>query len=268
MGPGRAFLGNKRKFFMRKIAVLLICSFVGFQIHADPELRGSAYDLEKFLSGVPKTVTVTGESETKLPADRAIVMLKITTDNKLLQEALKQNQESRSKLLGYLKNKNIPMERVQASKFSSTPKYGWFSDKAKSYRVDNFVKVTVQDENEFQAVAGAADTWPEIQYLSIDFEHSNKDALKSQAVAKACDNATEKKKMYEEKFGVQLTARKFTEGQVEEKGPVVIADQKRSWGAGLASEAPSSTPVQEGVSPFGELTYTVHVSVEYSVESK
>ena len=256
---------------MRKIVVLLVCGFMASQIQAEPELRGTAFELEKFLSGVPKMVTVTGESEMKLPADRAIVMLRISTENKLLQEALKSNQVSRTKLISYLKNKSIPLDRVQASKFSSTPKYGWFSDKAKSYRVDNFVKVAVQDENEFQAVAGAVDTWPEIQYLSIDFEHSNKDALKSQAVAKACDNATEKKKMYEEKFGVQLTARKFTEGQVEEKGPVVTADTARPATRAMVSALPASSEpaeAEEGTSPFGELTYTVHVTVEYSVESK
>ena len=201
--------------------VLLACGFVSFQLHADPELRGSPYDLEKFLSGVPKLVTITGESEIKLPADRAVVMLELTTENKYLQEALKSNQVVRAKLLGYLKSKNIPIDRVQTSKFSSTPKHGWFSDKAKSYRVDNFVKVTVQDENEFQAVAGAVDNWPEIQYLSIDFEHGNKDTVKAQAIAKACDNASEKRKTYEDKFGVTLVARKFSEGPVEIKGPLV-----------------------------------------------
>lgn len=256
---------------MRKIVVLLVCGFMASQIHAEPELRGSAFELEKFLSGVPKMVTVTGESEMKLPADRAIVMLRISTENKMLQEALRSNQVSRTKLIGYLKNKSIPLDRVQASKFSSTPKYGWFSDKAKSYRVDNFVKVAVQDESEFQAVAGAVDNWPEIQYLSIDFEHSNKEALKAQALAKACDNANDKKKMYEEKFGVQLSVKKFSEGQVEEKGPVVTADTARPARRAFTSLPPSPsepTEDQEGTSPFGELTYTVHVTVEYSVESK
>jgi uncharacterized protein YggE len=227
--------------------------------------------LEKFLSGVPKMVSVTGESETKAPADRAIVMLKISTENKLLQEALKLNQETRSKLLGYLKSKNIPLDRVQASKFSSTPKHGWFSDKAKSYRVDNFVKVMVQDESEFQAVAGAVDTWPEIQYLSIDFEHGNKDALKAQAIAKACDNASEKRKMYEDKFGVQLVVRKFSEGQMEMKGPMLGPRDMLATGGTSPSAADRSAPaseVEEGTSPFGEITYTAHVTVEYSVEPK
>lgn len=257
---------------MRRLLVLLVCGFVTFQIHADPELRGSAYDLEKFLSGVPKTVTITGESELKIPADRAIVMLKISTENKLLQEALKLNQDMRTKLLGYLKNRDIPLDRVQVSKFSSTPKHGWFSDKPKSYRVDNFVKVAVTNESEFQALAGAVDTWPEIQYLSIDFEHSNKDALRTQAIAKACDNANDKRKMYEDKLGVQLTARKFSEGQVEEKGPLVKEMQIQTMGLAErrapANQNADEAELKEGISPFGELTYSVRVYVEYSVESK
>ncbi len=257
---------------MQKIVALLACAFVAFQIHADPQLNGSPYELEKFLSGVPKLVTVTGETEMKVPADRATVMLRISTENKLLSEALKSNQVVRTKLLGYLKTKSIPLDRVQASKFSSTPKYGWFSEKAKSYRVDNFVKVTVQDETEFQAVAGAVDTWPEIQYLSIDFDYSNKDALKSQAIAKACDNAAEKRKTYEDKFGVALVARKFSEAQMDQKGPMVNENadaEKRPASSWSKTSLPSAPPeAQEGTSPFGELTYTVRVVVEYSVEPK
>ena len=265
---------------MRGVILIGLCFLAALSLHAEPELRGSPYDLEKYLSGVPKTVSVTGEGEIKLPADRAVVMLTISTENKSLQEALRLNQESRKKLLSYLAKKGLPLDRMQASKFSSTPKYGWFSDKAKSYLVDNFVKATVQDESEFQALAGAVDMWPEIQYLSIDFEHGNKQALKAQAIAKACDNANEKKKMYEEKFGVQLSVKKFSEGEVEETGLVVQHTGDYSSenfsrparkGFGLSEPRPagaSPNSVQEGMSPFGELTFTARVSVEYSVEQK
>ena len=98
---------------MRKIAALLICGLVSFQLHAEPELRGSPYELEKFLSGVPKMVSITGESEIKLPADRAVVMLEISTESKYLQDALKSNQVVRAKLLGYLKSQEHP-DRARA----------------------------------------------------------------------------------------------------------------------------------------------------------
>src|SRR5580698_8194282 len=88
----RDLFGKRERSIMQKMLVLLVCGFVSFQLHADPELRGSPYELEKFLSGVPKLVTITGESEIKLPADRAVVTLEISTESKYLQDALKSNQ--------------------------------------------------------------------------------------------------------------------------------------------------------------------------------
>jgi uncharacterized protein YggE len=140
---------------MRKIALLISCCLLVFRTHAEPELKGSAAELTGFLAGMPKVVVITGESELKVPADHAIVALKVSNESKSLAEALRLNQESRNKLLNYLKKQGIPEERVQAAKFSSTPKFGWLSEKAKSYRVENFLKVTVHDDKEFQIVSGA-----------------------------------------------------------------------------------------------------------------
>src|SRR5690242_18760535 len=121
---------------MRKSILMLACSMFLFHAHAEPELKGSPADLTQLLAGLPRTAIVTGEGELKVPADRAIITLKITTENKSLQGAMRLNQDLRGKLLTYLKEHGIPADRVQASKFSSTPKYGVFSEKVKSYQVD------------------------------------------------------------------------------------------------------------------------------------
>src|SRR5213082_1430957 len=179
-------------------------------LSAEPELKGSPAELATYLASLPKTVSVTGESEVKVQADRAVINLKVTPENKSLQEALRVNQEIRNKMLSSLKERDISADRIQASKFSSTPKYGMFSDKAKSYRVENIIKITVSDEKQFQATAHVVDAVAEVQYLGIDFEHSDKEALKKKAIAQALVDAADRKKVFEEKLGVKLMPKGFT----------------------------------------------------------
>ena len=100
----------------------------------------------------------------------------------------------------------------QASRFSSTPKFGMFGEKAKSYRVDNLVKVAVQDEKELQIAASAVDSWPEVQFVGAEFEHQDKEALKIRAVAEACENAQKRSKIFEEKLGLKLVPSRFSGG--------------------------------------------------------
>jgi uncharacterized protein YggE len=267
-----------------KTIVLLVTLALAFQVHAQtqPELKGSPAELAQFLNGVPKTVTITGEGEIKKTADRAIITLKVTTENKSLQEAMRLNQDVRAKIVDYLKLQNIPADRVQAAKFSSTPNFGWFSEKAKSYRIENSVKITVSDEKEFQAASGTVDKWSEVQYAGLEFEHINKEQLKKDVVAKACDNATERRKIYEEKFGVKLVAKGISEGTVGLNTSATFGRNKYyAPGASAITAGParnvgyaSNTPAEEadsaleGLSPFGEVIYTARITVEYAVEAK
>ena len=99
---------------------------------AEPELKGSPTELAAYLAGVQRIVKVAAEGEVIVQADRAVTTLKVTTEAKSLQQALKSNQEARAKLAAFLEERGIKPDQIQASKFSSTPKYGMFSEKAKS----------------------------------------------------------------------------------------------------------------------------------------
>src|SRR5689334_6625266 len=135
---------RKERMLMPKTTVLFVCLVLALNAHAQSqtEIKGSPAELAQFLAGVPKMVTISGEGEIKKTADRAIITLKITTENKSLQEAMRLNQDIRAKIVDHLKTQNIPADRVQAAKFSSTPNFGWFSEKAKSYRIENSMKIT------------------------------------------------------------------------------------------------------------------------------
>jgi len=263
---------------MKPIALTLAALLIGgLALQAEPELKGTAVELTQYLNGMPRTVGLVGDGEVKVPADRASISVKVVTENKSLQEASRVNQELRAKLARVLAERGIPAGRIQASKFSSTPKYGMFGEKAKSYRVVNTVKITAQDEQEFQAVGGLVDATPEFRYDSIEFEHSDKDGLKKQALAQAIDKATEKKQMFEEKLNVKLTPRSFDELSVggvptiAGRGYAKVGDSiSYSSRSSMPGKAAAATDEGEENLPtsFGELVFKAHVTVEYAVEAK
>jgi uncharacterized protein YggE len=112
------------------------------------------------------------------------------------------------------------------------------------------------------------DTWAEVQYDGVEFEYADKEAQKQNAIARACDNAAERKKIYEEKFELKLTPVRFGEGEVGQRNATPANEavaRSKEYSGGWSSAAPAAG---ESVSSFGELVYTARVTVEYSVQPK
>jgi hypothetical protein len=259
---------------------MAICCGLCGQALGQPELKGTPKELAELLPTVPRSVFVGGEAEVKAQADRASIRLKVTTTGRNLEQALQANQQARSKLAEFLSEQGIPSGQIQAAKFSSTPKLGLFSEKAKSYRVDHLLKVTVLSEGQFQAVAKAVDSLSAVEYLGVDFEHSNEEGLKAQAIGRACDNATERKKVFEDRLGLKLTVKGFSDPSAT-PGPWPESRLRSGLPAGTA---PSFTGIlsdpsfyvvtraleqrPDGETGFGELTFQAQVRVEYLAESR
>ena len=268
---------------MRHIIAVCLGLLLIQPLSAEPELKGSAGELAAYLATVPRTVSVAGESEVKVQADRAVVSLKVTSENRSLQDALRLNQEVRNKIINSLTDSGLAPDRVQASKFSSTPQYGMFKEKAKSYRVENILKITVRDEKEFQAAARLVDAFADVEYLGIDFEHSDKEALKKKALVQALEDAGANRKVYEERLGVKLTPKGVSQSAVARAFPQRALVYYDSAAAKYYGTQPSRTslPAQSGQageglpgtneeagSLFGEILFAGRVVVDYAVESK
>jgi uncharacterized protein YggE len=212
-------------------------------------------------------------------SDKAIVSVSVRTEDKLLETALRNNQELRGKIVASLVQHGLKNDQIKASQFSQTPKYGMFGDKAKSYVVENTIKITVQNEKEFQAVARVVDSGSEVRYLGVEFEQTDKVIYKTKALSEACDKATEKRKLLESKFGFKLVPVKMTEGvrltapatPIGRYGGGYVSSvvSKRAVGvteiAGMHGEAEAAA-VDDGGSTFGELVYKAEVTVDYQVE--
>jgi uncharacterized protein YggE len=263
---------------MRTLTILTALLALQLTASAEPEIKGTALELAQYLNNVPKTVTVTGEAEVRVPAHRAVLSLRVTTENHSFQEAFRHNLEVRQKIADVLSKQGISPDRIQSSRFSSTPKFGIFGDKAKSYRVENVVRVVVQDEKEFQNATSVIDAYPEVQFEGVEFQYADRAALKQQALAKAIDNAGERANIYEEKLSLKLTPAAFSEGTVFAMNPVnanyanrgYISNEKLQMAGSTSPTQPSDAEAatQESISSFGELVYTARINVDYSAQPK
>src|SRR5215475_8225414 len=95
------------------LLISIVTMSLSLAARAEPELKGTPSELSRYLQDVPireipKTISIPGEAELRVPADQAVVTLKVTSENKSLHEALRLNQEVRTKLIGYLKSHNMP----------------------------------------------------------------------------------------------------------------------------------------------------------------
>lgn len=267
---------------MRNLILLSITLLCASQLSADPELKGTPAELAAYLANLPRVVSVAGEAEMKVPADRASVTLKVTTESKSLQDALRVNQDTRAKMIAMLKERGIAADKVQSSKFSSTPKHWVFSDKARSYRIENNVKVSVQDDKEFSAVAQLVDKFAEVQFIGVEFEHSDKEGMKKKVLGQALHNATERKAVFEQQLGVKLLPKSFSQATVGLQTPERRQNYEMAKGYSRIGAQGGSAPshvtalpaaepagaVDESASLFGELIFTARVSVDYAVEVK
>jgi uncharacterized protein YggE len=148
---------------MKKITLTaLLILFCAALVFAEPEIKGTPSELSNYLKEIPKHVTLSGKSEVKVQADQAVVEISVKTEDDSLETALKQNQNLRAKIVKSLKNAGIPADKIAASRFSSTPQYGFFGKRPSSYEVANLMKITISDEKGFQEVAKIVDTYREV----------------------------------------------------------------------------------------------------------
>ena len=90
--------------------------------------------------------------------------------------------------------------------------------------------------------------------------------MKQRAILQACDDVTKKKKLYEEKFGIELMPVEVVEGIVDETD---FEEDKRGRYMRVGSSRlgfQTADVIDTTPSAFGELVFRGFVTVEYVVE--
>jgi uncharacterized protein YggE len=258
-----------------KISVLVLALLASVQVSGAPELKGSPAELRGFLKDPANSVRINGYADDTAYADIARITLIITTENKLLAEAIEVNSALRTQTMKEFLGAGVAAEKINTSKFSTSPQFGWFGDKPKSYKVVNRMQVEVSDEKHMRAVALAADNNPEIEFSDIEFEYSGDEEMKKSVLAAAVDDLMEKKSYYEERLGLVLKPVKFTAPNVsaEARGRVRAAIPQSVRAVGLEEITVTSRRNSEAdyldegftMMTFDEMDYDAYVTVTFEV---
>ena len=255
---------------MRSLSRLFLLALIPGLALSDPELRGTPGELSRYLVDEKKIIGITGHGEVRVSADEAKIHLTVRTKDSKFRQALANNRSIRESIKDRLKGAGIDNEAVTYSRFSSTPNYGWFKDKPSSYEVSNEVKVTVNTEDEYLAVAEVVDAFPQVTLAKVAHFHTDKKASKGEALEQSLQSVDEKRKAYERALAVSLKPVRIVEQETRQQA--IASYRPKNYDTKLS--APSSVSVGEydyADSPatgFGEIVYYATTVVEFTLTPK
>ena len=229
------------------------------------ELSGSPDELREYLRSETRTVTIRDEATETAYTDVAEITLVVSTEARTLASAMEQNNNLRDSVFQKLVSAGIDADRIQSSKYSASPQFGWFGDTPNSFEVVNTLTVTVDEDTLFRRVAEISDSDKAIRFAGAKFEHSGKEEYEDRVRDKAVNAVLGDKEYFENKLGLRLTPVSFNFSDV-------FADQYGGFGmleevVVTANRAASSRPAPKApASSFDEVEYRVSVSITFAVE--
>ena len=239
--------------------------------YSAPELKGSPQELKGFLHPYDKIVRIIGKAEETAYSDKAIISLVITTNNKLLSQAIASNSELRSRITKSLVSSGIDGISINSSKFSSSPQYGWFGTKPSSYNVVNRMAISISDEAHLQNIAAVADQYDEAEISDTAFEHTKKDEFSQKVKARALGKILKQKEFYEKSLGVILTTIGISDSAIHQRATRgAYALEEVLVSAHRLAESPisppSKRPAPETEPSFDEIKYEATIAVDFKIE--
>ena len=253
---------------------IFIISLVGFlsalstASPAEPELKGTPAELQKFLRTASHSVTLEGHAKQTVQADIGHVIVVVHTQGKDLTGAIVANGQRRDALTKTLLSQGIEAKAIRTEKFSTSPQFGWFGKTPSSYEVVNRLNVEVADERQVTIVTGAASGSPDLSIGVINFEYSKQRELEEQVRRSAFDDALAKKSFYEQRLGAKLVPTAFSFSDFSARSTpgamalqeIVVTGSRRSESESAHLSMPPPPP------SFDEKEYEVTASVTFTIE--
>lgn len=242
--------------------VLLGSRLNALTIEGTPEEVASFVDTDR-----RDRVTIVGTHTERFPIEKADVTLIIRTKREKLADALFNNQRIENKVRSTLKESGIEDEAIVSENFGSTPEYGWFSDKAKSYEVTNKIKITVSNNGQFMEVAKLVDAIEELAYVNVQPAGEIEENKKNPVVTASFADLAEKKALYEEQLEIKLKLETFNVAVDSENLTTPIQENRKreSYGDVRLSSWSTSAGSNQRLS-LVELSITAQVVAVYTIE--
>ncbi|MBV1905139.1 MAG: SIMPL domain-containing protein [Pseudomonadales bacterium] len=254
----------------RIFSIVIFGMYSSFAL-AEPEIKGSPQEVRGFLYPNDNVVIISAEAAEKAYSDKAIVSLVITTEHKLLSQAITANSALREKLTVAFIGFGMTADSINSSKFSSSPQYGWFGNKPSSFKIVNRMAISIFNESHLKVIAEAADNHKQVELSDMTFEHTKKDEFNENVKAKALGKIIQQKSFYEKSLGLKLIPigiRDFKIRQRATRGAMLIEEvvmtaarfEKDSFISGADRSKTAKAP------SFDEVKYEANLSVDFKIE--
>ena len=248
------------------IFLIVMASVLGAQGALSAELSGTPEELRRYLRAEVRTVTIQEQATEFAYSDTAKITLMFSTEAKELAEAMRLNNELRDSVIDRLVASGISADKINSSKYSASPQFGWFGDKPNKYEVVNNIVITVEAEDKFRLVAEMADGNEDIQFTGAKFEHSKKDEVEEKVRDKALQSVMKSRRYFEKELGLELTPVQFHFSDVFAQQPkrdfAMVEEMSLA-----AQKAPSMRLASPARAPsYDEIEYRVSVSVTFEIQ--
>ncbi len=215
---------------------------------------------------VTRTILVVGEGTVSIKPDQAQAIIGVETTGVTVREATQESAEIMEALLAALREQGVADKDIQTSGYSlwsertdQKPALGTEDDEDEAsviYRVNNTVRVTVQDLDKLSSILDTAIDAGANAIHGISFSISDPSALETQARIKAVADAKAKAQELADLTGVRVGA-VVSVSEVIGMG-TYPAPVREMAAMGLGGGAGPISP--------GEMDYTVQLQVVYSIQ--
>lgn len=192
-----------------------------------------------------RTITVSATGTAEAEPDRARITSGVSTEAATARQALTQNNETMSKIIGELKRKGIDPKDIQTASFNVEPVMDYSKDgqppKVRGYRVSNQVIVLVRNLDQLGDVLDDVVSAGANQIQGLAFEVSKEDTLKDDARKEAVANALRRAKLLAAAAGAEVGNVLQISEETSSNGPIAYAPR-------LAKAAQASVPIEAGMS--------------------
>jgi hypothetical protein len=221
----------------------------------------------------PRTVTVTGDAEVKVPPDQVILTLGVETWNKDLATAKRQNDEIVSRVLKVAEDHGVAPQHIQTDYISIEPRY-----KLGTYEVGDFIGyfvrktivITLKDITAFEELLSDALEAGATHVHGIEFRTSelrkHRDAARSLAIRAAEEKAIALAGELDQDVGRPTDIREEYNGW--------WSPYNSWWGRGWGALGAAQNVIQESGAPQGmestlapgQITVNARVTVTFELK--
>lgn len=236
--------------------------YLSMLLAAAMTLPGVAMAQESQPRNTPRVV-VTGEGETAIAPDMAIVSLAVMREAETARDALDANNEAMSAVIKAMKDAGIEQRDIQTAGLQINPRYVYPQNNAGeqqprivAYQVSNTLTVRVRDIATVGEVIDSSVTLGVNQGGNITFTNDDPAAATTEARKRAVEDAMARARTLAEAAGVELGG--ILELSEQSFAPPPMPLGGRAYRMEAASDA---VPVEAG-----ENTYRVQVNVTFEIK--